>query len=105
MILSLVLVLSCTLSTFAVTIYNYFGYLYTIIYDEMVSLYGLKEDNAELIVPDSLNDRALVDIRNTAFMNHTELTSIDFSNAVNLQRIGSFVFKGCSNLPVYGQHA
>ena len=86
-------------STFAATIYYYFGYLYTYISNDKVSLYGM--DNAELerlIVPSTLNHISLVDIRNNAFKGNTYLNFLDFESATNLERIGSFAFSGCTSI-------
>ncbi|WP_405356451.1 leucine-rich repeat protein [Ruminococcus sp.] len=94
------LILCCSITTFyAETIYFFDGYLYTYINNEKVSLYGLDDESAsELIMPSELNNRAVVDIRNRAFFENTVLTTVDFSNATNLERIGSFAFMGCINL-------
>ena len=94
------LILISSITTFyAETIYFYNGYLYTYISNEKVSLYGLDDETATaLIVPDTLNNRAVVDIRNMAFFENTVLSSVDFSNANNLERIGSFAFANCVNL-------
>ena len=94
------LILISSITTFyAETIYFYNGYLYTYISNEKVSLYGLDDETAiALIVPDTLNNRAVVDIRNRAFFDNTVLSSVDFSNADHLERIGSFAFANCANL-------
>ena len=95
---ALILILSVT-AVYAETIYFYNGYLYTYISNEKVSLYGLDDVTATaLIVPDTLNNRAVVDIRNRAFFENKVLSSVDFSNAENLERIGSFAFSNCVNL-------
>ena len=96
--LSVLIVISCTATVFAETIYYYYGYHYTYINNDKVSLYGIDEDMTELSVPDIINDRALVDIRNNAFMDDADLKTLDFSGAYNLERIGSFAFKGCTEL-------
>ncbi len=90
--------ISVTLTTFAVTIYNYSGYLYTYITNELVSLYGVDEDITEVTVPAIINTRPVVDIRNTAFMDNDLITAVDFSKAQYLERIGVFAFSGCSNI-------
>ena len=95
---AMILILSVT-AVYAETIYFYNGYLYTYISNEKVSLYGLDDETATaLIVPDTLNNRAVVDIRNRAFFDNTVLSSVDFSNADHLERIGSFAFANCANL-------
>lgn len=97
-ILSVMLVFAFAVSSFAVTIYYYFGYSYTYINDELVSLYGIEEGTEYLFIPDTLNNRKLVDIRNYAFMNNKEITGLDFAGATNLERIGMFAFANCENI-------
>lgn len=97
-ILALMLLTLGSTTFFAETIYYYYGYHYTIINNDSVSLYGLDDDIHALEVPDTINSRAVVEIANYAFTDNEGLTSIDFSKATNLERIGTFTFKGCSNL-------
>ena len=83
---------------FADTIYNYDGYRYTIINNFSVSVCGADTGLSQPVIPATINSREVVDISNRAFMNNTEITSVDFSEATHLQRIGLYAFKGCSNL-------
>ena len=86
-------------NAFAVTVYYYFGYLYTYIDNERVSLYGIDDPEMDgLFVPATLNSKSLVDIRNSAFKNNTDFRYLDFAGAVNLERIGSFAFSGCTTV-------
>ena len=86
-------------NAFAVTVYYYFGYLYTYIDNERVSLYGIDDPEMDgLFVPATLNGKSLVDIRNSAFKNNTDFRYLDFAGAVNLERIGSFAFSGCTTV-------
>ena len=95
--LAALLIIMSVSSAFAATIYYYFGYLYTNISNEKVSLYGIDDPEIEvLFVPASLNNKSVVDIRNNAFKDNTDFRSISFDGAVNLERIGSFAFSGCS---------
>lgn len=96
--LAVVFMISCVTTVIAETIYYYYGYLYTYISNTKVTLYGLDDGITTLEVPGIINDRAVVDIRNYAFSNDETLTAVDFSNASNLERIGSYAFRGCSNL-------
>lgn len=92
-----VLISSTVVSAFAASIYYYFGYLYTYINNEKVSLYGIDDDEMDgLFVPSTLNNRKLVDIRNNAFKDNTDFTYLEFAGATNLERIGSFAFSGCT---------
>jgi hypothetical protein len=84
---------------FAESIYYADGYQYTYINNEKVSLYGADDAYINpLMIPSILNNRAVVDIRNRAFFDNTVLSSVDFSNADHLERIGSFAFANCANL-------
>ena len=92
--------LSVTLtSAVALSIYYYFGYYYTYINNDLVSLYGIDNDEFDVaFIPDTLNNRKLVDIRNNALKDNTAIRMIDFGGASNLERIGSFAFSGCTNV-------
>ena len=97
--LAVVMLVVCISTAIAATIYYYFGYYYTYITSERVSLYGINKDELDVaFVPDKLNNLKLVDIRNSAFLNNTDIRKIDFAGATNLERIGSFAFSGCSNV-------
>lgn len=93
-----ILVFSLITTAFAATIYYYFGFSYTYLNNDMVSLYGVDAGTDYLFIPDTLNNRKLVDVRNNAFLNNTEITNLDLAGATNLERIGSFAFANCSNL-------
>ncbi len=96
---AVVLVALTVTNVFAVTVYYYFGYLYTYIDNEKVSLYGIDDPEMDgLFVPANLNSKSLVDIRNNAFKNNTDFRYLDFAGAVNLERIGSFAFSGCTTV-------
>ena len=95
---ALIITLSIT-TAFAATIYYYFGYLYTYINNDMVSLYGIDDSEMDtLFIPATLNYKKLVDIRNNAFKDNTQIRLLEFAGAVNLERIGSFAFSGCTAL-------
>ena len=84
-------------SSFAATVYYYFGYLYTNISNDKVSLYGIDDPEMDgLFVPSTLNNKKLVDIRNSAFKDNTVFRYLEFAGATNLERIGSFAFSGCT---------
>ena len=101
-IITVLLVIMIVFSTIGIanaeTIYYYNGYLYTYINNEKVSLYGVEDTMTDLVVPDTLNGRAVVDIQNRAFMDNSTITGLDLSNAEHLERIGLFAFWKCTNL-------
>lgn len=97
--LTAVILLMSVSSVVAATIYYYFGYYYTNISNDKVSLYGIDSEEYDFVfVPNTLNDKKLVDIRNNAFNNNTDIRYIEFAGATNLERIGSFAFNGCTNV-------
>ena len=97
--LATVILLMSVSSVAAATIYYYFGYYYTYINNDMVSLYGVDNEEFDFVfVPDTLNNKKLVDIGNNAFSKNTDIRYIDFGGASNLERIGSFAFNGCTNV-------
>lgn len=99
LLVAILLISSTVISAFAATVYYYFGFLYTYINNEKVSLYGINDEDFDgLFVPDTLNNRDLVDIRNNAFMDNTDIRYVEFSGATKLERIGSFAFKGCTSV-------
>ena len=84
-------------TVFAESVFSEDGYLYTYINNEKVTLYSVEGIN-DVVVPATLNGRAVVEIRNYAFMNNAEITSVDFGSAEKLERIGSFAFFNCENI-------
>ncbi len=85
-------------SAFADTIYDYYDLEYTIIDNSSVSIYGCSEDATDISVPAVINGRSVISIGNRAFLDNTVITSVDLSDAENLEVIGMFAFKGCSAL-------
>ena len=81
--LAILLTFSSACIVFAETIFYYNGLLYTYLNNEQVSLYGADENKTDIIVPDLINGRAVVEIGSTAS---------------NLKRIGSFAFCNSTNL-------
>ena len=94
----LMMLLLSVLNVFADTTYEAYGYQYTIINNFSISLCGWDNRSPELVIPESLNDRNVVDISNFGFQDNTEITSVDFSQAKKLERIGMFAFSGCTGL-------
>ena len=95
--LAIVMVFSTVAVIYAESIY-YYGFLYTYINNDLVSLYGVEESKTQVHMPDTLNGRKLVDISNRACMDNTDITLLKFSNAIYLERIGNSAFLGCSGI-------
>lgn len=99
-VLVIALLIGCFsfLTAYADTIYYDNGLLYTYLNNDEVTICGAAEGVTEVELPRYINYRYVVDIRNRAFLNNTEITSVDFSNIAFLRRIGSNAFSGCTNL-------
>ena len=97
-LLCIAVIFSSVTVFYAESVYYYYGFLYTYINNDLVSLYGIEDSKTEVHVPDTLNGRKLVDISNRSCMNNKNITLLEFSNALNLERIGSYAFMGCSGI-------
>lgn len=97
-ILALIIACISIIPVLADTIYYDNGLLYTYLNNDEVTICGAAEGVTEVKIPFYINYRYVVDIRNRAFLDNTEITSVDFSNIAFLRRIGSYAFANCSNL-------
>lgn len=98
LIVALLLMCIPLTTVYADTIYYDNGLLYTYLNNDEVTICGAAEGVTDVKIPYYINMRYVVDIRNRAFLDNTEITSVDFSNIAFLRRIGSYAFAGCSNL-------
>lgn len=98
MVIVVIIGISAVTTVFADTVYYYYGYLYSYIDNDRVSLCGWSGDTSELFVPGTINNRDVVDISNRAFQDNTNLTGIRFFQDSILERIGSFAFDGCTGI-------
>lgn len=83
---------------FAEIIYQYYGLSYTIINNDSVSICGWDDSANEVVIPESINNRAVISIDNRAFINDEAISKISFEEAKELYWIGMFSFKGCTGL-------
>ena len=97
-ILALIIACISLVPVLADTIYYDNGLLYTYLNNDEVTICGASEGVTEVKIPFYINYRYVVDIRNRAFLDNAEITSVDFSNIAFLRRIGSFAFANCVNL-------
>ena len=97
-ILALIIACISIIPVLADTIYYDNGLLYTYLNNDEVTICGAAEGVTEVKIPFYINYRYVVDIRNRAFLDNAEITSVDFSNIAFLRRIGSFAFANCVNL-------
>ncbi|MBU5462391.1 leucine-rich repeat protein [Lachnoclostridium sp. MSJ-17] len=85
----------CIMSVFQInaeTIYEVNGYSYTIINNSSVSLYAWDYSSDTLVVPDSFANRYVTSISGRAFKNDSNMTAVDFSNAIHLELISVEAF-------------
>ena len=82
----------------AKAIYVVGGYSYTIINDETISLCGWDYRTPGLNVPNSIANRYVAEISDNAFNGDTNLTSVNFEDAVRLKKIGRYSFADCTSL-------
>lgn len=78
--------------------YEYYGYTYTIFNNTSISLAGWDNRDSKLVIPKSIENRNVISVANYAFNNNTDITSVDFSQAYYLKRIGMDAFRGCSSI-------
>lgn len=89
---------SAVLAVSAKTIYELYGYSYTILNNTSLSLCGWDNSSPELIVPDAIMGRYFTEIESRAFQGNTEITSLDLTQTSRLNFIGFYTFEGCSNI-------
>ena len=97
-IITALLMLSFVPQIAAKAIYVVGGYSYTIINDETISLCGWDYRTPGLNVPDSIANRYVAEISDNAFNGDTNLTSVNFEDAVRLKTIGRYAFADCTSL-------
>ena len=99
-IIFLALIVACisSVTVLADTIYYDNGILYTYLNNDEVTICGAAEGVTVVELPSYINYRMVVDIRNRAFLDNAEITTVDFTKIARLRRIGSFAFANCVNL-------
>ena len=75
-------------------------YIFTLKPDNTYAIIGLKANAVEenLIIPDEFQQIAVTEIAAGAFTGNTNITQVDFSEAVNLRKIGDNAFAYCTSL-------
>lgn len=74
------------------------GAKYEMLSDGTVVFSGYEGDYGIVVVPGEFQYKPVVKVDNFALKNNTVVEQIDFTYAVNLQRIGLYAFSGCENL-------
>ena len=99
LLLSVVILLfSLSVTFFAETVYEHDGVLYTKVDNDHVSVYSYNGDKAELVIPDSVDEGFVSQIRAYGVQNNTTITTLDLSKAMHLTTLGMMCFNGCSSL-------
>ena len=92
-------VVSVSITTYcADTVYIVNGYSYNIINNKTVALCGWDNSTPELIVPDVIGGRYVAAIADYGFEYNDSITSVDFSNASQLDYIGIDAFRECTSI-------
>lgn len=85
-------------SVCAETIYQYYGFSYTIVDNFSISLVGWDNRADSFVLPNDVNERSFISIGNYALEGNTQLKGVDLTQAKKLNRIGTNAFYGCSGL-------
>lgn len=97
-IISITLALSAIASASAETIYEYYGFSYTIVDNYSISLVGWDNRADSFSLPGEINGRSFVSVGNYALERNTQIKAVDFTYAKKLNRIGINAFLGCTGL-------
>lgn len=97
-IIAVMLALTAVLQASAETIYEYYGISYVILSNTELSVVGWDNRSEEFKIPAKINGRQIVSFGNGALMSNTFITSVDLTNAKNLNRIGAYAFQDCTGI-------
>lgn len=97
-IIAVVLVALSAVTAFSETIYSYYGIEYVIVTDSEISVVGWDNRSPNLVIPADINGRKIASVNNGALEANTVITSVDFSDAVDLSVIGSYAFQNCTGI-------
>ena len=97
--LSIILIVLCSTTAFAVSLYVDGDYTYADIDDYNVSLYAYSSENSLLTVPAEFSGRNISEIYPYAFEYNTDITGVDFSQNDNRMKvINTKAFNECTEL-------
>ena len=101
LLLVILVVLLVSLSTFGVfadTIYTYNGYSFTMMENNYISVCGWDNSSEDFDVPAQLDGSYVKEIADMGMRSNEYITSLNFSDAIYMTRIGNMAFKGCTNI-------
>ena len=93
----LVVVISAV-SVLAATIIEYNGFSYVTLNGDYISICGWDNSSEALNIPAQLDGSYIKEIGDLGLKDNTYITSVDFSRAIYMTRIGRFSFAGCTGL-------
>ncbi len=96
--ISVLLALCTVFYAGAETVYQYYGFSYTLVDNYSISLVGWDNRSDSFTLPYEVNERKFISVGNYALEGNTELRAIDLSQATKLNRIGMNAFYGCTGL-------
>lgn len=76
--------------------YRLNGFTFNLINNTTATITGYDDQTTNVVIPETLLERKIVSIANEAFKNDEIITSVDLSQAVYLEKIGSYSFAGCT---------
>lgn len=97
-ILTAILLSLGALNVFADTVYVYNGYSFTMLDNQYISICGWNNSSENFVVPAQLDGSYVKEIADLGLRGNEAITSVDFSSAIYMTRIGNLAFKGCSNV-------
>ena len=78
--------------------YRLNGFIFDLINNTTATITGYENQTPDMVIPDKLLEIKVVSIANDAFKGNTEIASVDFSQALYLDKIGVSAFAGCSGI-------
>lgn len=74
------------------------GFTYLTGENSSAVIYGYDNRNKDVIVPQMLGSYYVTEIGKHAFLNNTDIKSVNFANATHLRKIGDLAFSNCTNI-------
>lgn len=78
---------------YAETIFSADGFSYTLLDNSYISIYDWEGGSSDLVIPNSLDQNYVREIRNRCFLGRNDFSTLDLSQADYLNRIGISAFK------------
>lgn len=95
---AILLVAVSLINSFALTYFKIDGFTFYLTDDSFAVVSGYDNSSLDVEFPESLSTSYLIKIDDYAFLNNTEITSINFDESKYLANIGVHAFAGCTGL-------